>query len=219
MTRKRIISRKARLWAWAQFFGFLLILIIGILTVGFIVFSNNVTRHIAPAIPPRADGIVVLTGAGGGRLKAGAQLLKDNKGERLLISGVNAQLGREDLLKLLELPQALSDCCLDFDTAADTIENAAHTGSWTQALSYEHILLVTSDYHMPRAILEISSASETLRITPYPVSTSKDKDWWRDTTQRNRLSQEYGKLLLAYIRGTNERKARQLPIISQDKSP
>ena len=58
--------------------------------VGFIFFIKKINNFNTPNPLPKADGIVVWTGKGGGRLEAGAHLLLKKKGERLLISVVNS---------------------------------------------------------------------------------------------------------------------------------
>jgi len=155
----------------------------------------------------------VLTGKGGGRLDAGAQLLKDARGERLFISGVNPATPREDVLSLLGLSEELAECCVDLDYAAeDTVENAKETAAWSTALGYEHIVLVTSAYHMPRARNEIRAAAGRIRITAYPVSSDLKDKWWADKKSMNRLLREYGKLLVTMIRRSGDEPSRDAPL-------
>jgi len=54
---------------------------------GFWSFALNVREE--ASAPPQADAIVALTGGSLERLTTGVRLLEENKGERLLISGVN----------------------------------------------------------------------------------------------------------------------------------
>lgn len=199
--RRAPLTKKQRLCALIKVFVFALCLGLMAVLGGFFEFARQVSAQTTPARVPAADGIVVWTGPGGGRLEAGTALLKEGKGERLLISGVNEQNSREDLITLLELSDPSQSCCLDLDYAAvDTIGNAVETVSWAEALGYEHIILVTSDYHMPRAQIEISSRMGRMRITPYPVESDKDGPWWKNKAQFRRLTTEYGKLLLSFMR-------------------
>ena len=169
---------------------------------------------VLPSPIPNADGIVVWTGKGGGRLDAGAKLLSGGHGERLLISGVNESNTREDVLALLSIESDLAACCIDLDYAArDTIGNARETSNWSEALGYEHIILVTSAYHMPRAKIEISGSRERIRITPYPVLSDDRVSWWKNSRKFRRLYQEYGKLMLAYLRRTSTGSDRATPVI------
>ncbi len=208
-------QRRKRRRAWGKFFTYISLLLTGLLVGGFISFAYTVENEMPPHTLPNADGIVVWTGKGGGRLSAGADLLKKGHGERLLISGVNESNSREDVLALLDLPENLSVCCVDLDYAArDTIGNARETSNWSEALGYEHIILVTSDYHMPRARIEISAARGRINITPYPVTSESDGIWWKDNRKLRRYAQEYGKLLLTYVRRSGSTSGRGTPMLS-----
>lgn len=187
---------------WARFLTFLIVGTLSLLLGGFLAFAQYVDRIQPPATLPVADGIVVWTGKGGGRLQAGVDLLKAKKGERLLISGVHEDNGVAQISELTELSTELAECCLDLDYAAeDTIGNARETASWAQALDYDHIILVTSAYHMPRAKVEIAAAAGRIRITPYPVERADNRKWYKSGDRAERLLQEYTKLLLAFARG------------------
>lgn len=202
------LSRGQKLWGWSKFILFALFLFFAVVLGGFIEFTRQVGAQARPDIVPKADGIVVWTGPGGGRLEAGATLLAAGHGERLLISGVNVQNSRDDISALLDLSEDTQSCCLDLDYAAiDTVGNARETSAWAQVLGYEHIILVTSDYHMPRAQVEISTAAGQLQITPYPVLSDRKGPWWKDRAQFDRLAQEYGKLLRTFLRKPRDRDA------------
>jgi uncharacterized SAM-binding protein YcdF (DUF218 family) len=211
-------KKKAMRRGWLKFFGLLFMVASGILISGFVIFAEKVDGSITPKTVPKADGIVVWTGPGGGRLEAAAKLLKQGKGERLLISGVNVDLKSETVLNLLDLDAAMRDCCVDLDYAAeDTIGNARETAIWAEALGYDHILLVTSSYHMPRAEIEIAVASGRMRITPYPVPRSHDETWYSDGARFKRLCNEYAKLILAMLRGTETRNRNSVPDVPLPK--
>lgn len=187
---------------WARFLTFLLVGTLSLLIGGFIAFAQHVDRIQPPANLPVADGIVVWTGKGGGRLEAGGELLQAKKGERLLISGVFKENTSEQIAEIAQLPEELAACCLDIDYAAiDTVGNARETASWALALNYDHIILVTSAYHMPRAQVEIAAAAGRIRITPYPVQRADARKWYKSVDRTKRLLQEYSKLLLSYTRG------------------
>jgi len=74
---------------WARYLTFLCVGSIAIWLGGFFAFAQHVDKIRSPSIMPPADGIVVWTGKGGGRLETGGALLQAKKGERLLISGVH----------------------------------------------------------------------------------------------------------------------------------
>ena len=181
---------------------FLTLLLIGGLIGGFFVFAHHVDSLQEPTDLPRADGIVVWTGKGGGRLEMAGRMLRDGRGERLLVSGVNRSLDAEQVADLSDLSEGFSSCCLDIDYAAeDTRGNARETAAWARALGYDHIILVTSAYHMPRARVEIGHAGPSLRITPVAVMAAEPTQWWQDFARFRRLLGEYGKYLLALARG------------------
>jgi len=191
---------------WARFLTFFIICTLSLLFGGFIAFAQYVDRLQPPESLPVADGIVVWTGKGGGRLQAGVDLLQSKKGERLLISGVHEDNGAAQISDVTGLAAELAECCLDLDyVAKDTTGNARETASWARALGYKHIILVTSAYHMPRAKVEIDAAAGRMRITPFPVERADTRKWYKSASRAKRLLQEYSKLLLAYARGRNEK--------------
>ena len=87
--------------AFRKLFRFLFGFASMLLLCGFVAFLLHISRATPPAPMSKADGIVVLTGKGGGRLAAGAQLLKDGYGERLLISGVNPAIDEKQNARLI----------------------------------------------------------------------------------------------------------------------
>jgi uncharacterized SAM-binding protein YcdF (DUF218 family) len=198
-----------------------------LLVCGFIAFALHISGT-EPADPlPKADGIVVLTGKGGGRLNAGAELLRKGFGERLLVSGVNPSLDAEKMREVLNLEDDLFTCCVNLDYEAEnTYQNGLETANWARAMGYERIILVTSSYHMPRAKVEISTAMDGIKIIPYPVKREKtgDEPWWGGEDYAKRILREYGKLLVTYARepGVRARKQTMSPEIDRsdaDKGP
>ena len=160
MNRKPKLTKAQKSSGWIKFALFMGLLSILVFCIGFITFAHRVETLSPPSAVKKADGIVVWTGRGGGRLTTGGQLLTNKKGERLLISGVNEQNLLEDITQLTGITPKQAQCCVDLDyRAIDTIGNARETASWARALGYEHIILVTSAYHMPRAQLEIGAVA------------------------------------------------------------
>ena len=95
----------------------------GALVFGFVLFAANVTRDEVSGWD-KADGIVVLTG-GDNRLEAGAKLLSEHRAKRMLISGVNRKVRREEMQRLLGLDAQAFNCCVDLGyEALDTVGNA-----------------------------------------------------------------------------------------------
>lgn len=104
------------------------------------------------------DGIIVLTG-GPGRIERGIALLDQAKAKRLLVSGVDRSVRRRELDAALGIPERLSACCIDIDKASiDTMSNAEQSAQWITRNKFRTIRLVTTDWHMPRARLELDRA-------------------------------------------------------------
>jgi len=191
---------------WTRFLTFLLTGTLSIWLGGFLAFAQHVDRIRSPEVMPNADGIVVWTGKGGGRLEAGGKLLQAKRGERLLISGVHKDNDSKQIAQIAGLPESFAACCLDLDYAAvNTAGNAKETASWALALDYDHIILVTSAYHMPRAKVEIAATAGRIRITPYPVERADARKWYKSAERSKRLFQEYSKLLLSYAQGRSSK--------------
>lgn len=163
---------------------------------GFVAFTRTVAGYV-PGAPPRADAIVVLTG-GDLRLMAGARLLKEGRGARLLISGVNPQTSREDLRRLSGLPARLFASRVDVDYAAHTTSgNADETRTWVKSRGYTRLIVVTSSYHMPRSLMELRRTLPGITLLPHPVVPNKihAARWWSDSFTARVLLAEYVKLL------------------------
>ena len=125
--------------------------------VGFVGFLSQLRGvEIKPA--RNADGIVVLTG-GSSRVSDAMELLAGGYGKRLLISGVHPTNAASDISRSLPDNQSLLGCCVDLDrSAVNTRSNAAETRRWARERGFKSLIVVTSNYHMPRAIVELSHA-------------------------------------------------------------
>jgi uncharacterized SAM-binding protein YcdF (DUF218 family) len=167
---------------------------------GFWSFAERVRAE--PEAPPRADGIVALTGGSLERLETGVRLLEQRKGERLLISGVNRIVTDAELYHALNVDPGLGECCIDIGRVAqDTLGNASETTSWAREHRFTRLILVTDDYHMPRSYAELKLAMPEAEVFAYPVRTRfTDPAVWRsDMSAAARLGGEYVKYLV--IRG------------------
>ena len=172
-------------------------------TAGLLAFADRIARSTPAPPPPPAQGVVALTGGSDLRLKAATRLLEDGKARRMLVSGVNHRVVRGQVWALTGAAKPLFDCCIDLDfTAANTIGNARETARWARAMGYERLILVTADFHTPRAMLELKAAMPTAKITPYPVATTDlDARRWAETSLgAQRMVVEYSKYLAALTR-------------------
>lgn len=167
---------------------------------GFGLYLREIARH--ESVPLTADGIAVLTG-GAQRIGDAANLLGSGHGRRLLISGVNAKNGREEVLRANPDLKAYLDCCVDLDyRARNTIGNAIETRRWARTHAFRSLLVVTSNYHMPRALTELQHALPDVALIPYPVVADPQgiERWWRDPLVARLLLAEYVKYLASLAR-------------------
>lgn len=166
--------------------------------VGLFVFADRVRGFTPAAEPARADAIVALTGPSAERVNAAIRLLERGKGRRVLISGVNREVRRQELRELTPGSRRLFNCCVDLGFEAEnTSGNAQEIADWARAKGYDSLIVVTSDYHMPRALVEIRSAAPGVTLTPYAVQTPSldDSRWWRAAVTARRMTLEYVKYL------------------------
>ena len=111
-----------------------------------------------PAGKDYTDAVLVLTG-GKGRIERGLDVLEAHQAARMLVSGVDPSVRVAELAKLQGAPPALFKCCVDLGKeAVDTRTNADEAARWLAKRGYKSVRLVTTDWHMPRARLELRRA-------------------------------------------------------------
>lgn len=168
---------------------------------GLFAFAARVQQSTPARLPAPAQGIVALTGANSNqRIAAAVGLLEDGYGRRVLVSGVNREASREDIRNVSRAVRRLYDCCVDLGfTAADTVGNARETADWAKAMRYDSLIVVTTDYHMPRAMLELRAVfhGTGVRLQSYAVPTPalKSSRWWRTPGAARLMVVEYSKYL------------------------
>ncbi len=169
--------------------------------VGFVGFLSQLHgTEIKPG--GHADGIVVLTG-GSSRVSDAVELLAGGYGKRLLISGVHPTSDAADISRSLPDSQSLMSCCVDLDhSAVNTRSNAAETRRWAHERGFRSLIVVTSNYHMPRAIVELSHAMPDITLIPFAVVGDKwrDEPWWTSGATFRLLLSEYVKYVAAEVR-------------------
>jgi uncharacterized SAM-binding protein YcdF (DUF218 family) len=169
--------------------------------IGFVGFISQLRgAEIKPA--GHADGIVVLTG-GSSRVSDAMELLAGGYGKRLLISGVHPTNAVSDISRSLSENQSLLACCVDLDrSAVNTRSNAAETRRWARERGFKSLIVVTSNYHMPRAIVELSHAMPDIALIPFAVVGDKwrDEPWWTSGAAFRLLLSEYVKYVAAEMR-------------------
>lgn len=139
--------------------------------LGFVVFI--ITLPGAAPVDIKSDGIVVLTG-GKGRIERGIDMLSAGNGKRMLVSGVFPKVRAIELAKVQKAPLRLFKCCIDLGKAAvDTRSNAEEAAQWLARNNFHSVRLITSDWHMPRARLEIErEIASDITIVPDAVETT-----------------------------------------------
>ncbi|MGB0719193.1 MAG: YdcF family protein [Bdellovibrionales bacterium] len=143
--------------------------IFGIWLCGFALFCAYAMRVSGLETPHTQDAIVVLTG-GPQRVAAGLDLFAHGKAGHLFISGVHPDVTLADIENQWQGDTALPPCCLSIGhSATTTVENAAEVKDWAAQNDITGIILVTSDYHMLRALFEIEDALPDVAITPYAI--------------------------------------------------
>ncbi|MEO0694494.1 MAG: YdcF family protein [Pseudomonadota bacterium] len=151
-----------------------LAILVAAFAAGFAAFIAAIPAPVSTQAPARhtEDAIVVFTGEAN-RLLAAMAEFETGKGQRLLISGVHPKTGHADIR-----PHWMGDahrfaCCIDLGMQAkSTVGNANELSAWAGRHGFSTVRLVTSDYHMPRALLETRKKDPALRLIAHPVPSS-----------------------------------------------
>lgn len=133
------------------------------------------------------------------------RLLAEGRGERLLISGVNKSTRAPQIISLNTAGQELAflfRCCVDLDKRSlNTEDNAVQATVWARKRGFRSLLVVTSTYHMPRAIIELRQSMPEVELVPYPVKSPRmETEWWNDSRTSWVLCKEYLKFVTASAR-------------------
>jgi uncharacterized SAM-binding protein YcdF (DUF218 family) len=154
------------------------------------------------ALDRNADGIVVLTG-GSSRITDAIELLSAGRGRRLLITGVHRATTSQEIARLLPAYSWMMACCVDLDhSAVNTVGNAVETRRWASRRAIRSLIVVTSNYHMPRAMAELSRQLPDVALIPFPVISEnvRAERWWTSAPTARLLLTEYLKYIAAQVR-------------------
>lgn len=163
------------------------------------------TMHIAGdevSLDTKADGIVALTGAAA-RIPDAIELLATDRGKRLLITGVHRATSAKEIARLTPLYSKYFSCCIDLDRSAlNTFGNALEARRWAREHNFNSLIVVTSNWHMPRAMAELAHQLPDVTLVAYPVISEKVKaePWWSSVDTARFLFAEYLKYVLALAR-------------------
>lgn len=150
---------------------------------------------------PQADAIVALTGGSGLRIEAALDLLENGSGHRLLVSGVHESVDVDTLIRSAGGSQALYDCCIDIGREATSTQgNAIETARWVAEHDYKSLIIVTSDYHIPRTMIWFTEGFEDVDLIPYPIQSNlQPRRWWSSWRSVRGLVLEWAKFRVTAI--------------------
>ena len=172
-----------------------------LLAGGFVWFFFSIASD-EVSLVSKADGIVALTGAAG-RIPDAIELLATERGKRLLITGVHRATSSREIARITPLYSKYFTCCIDLDRSAlNTFGNALETRRWARGHNFNSLIVVTSNWHMPRAMAELAHQLPDVTLIAYPVISEKVKTepWWSNTDTARLLLAEYLKYLFALMR-------------------
>jgi len=174
--------------------------VVVLLGLGFLWFIWRVPAD-EVALDRNADGIVALTG-GASRIADAIELLASGRGKRLLISGAYRATNSKEISRLNPEFERWVRCCVDFDRSLNTLGNAIETKRWAERRGFRSLIVVTSNYHMPRALAEIAHQLPDVALVPFPVVTERQRadPWWARATTARLMVSEYLKYVFAKLR-------------------
>ena len=188
-----------------------IILITSILTyfsIGLIEYKEKILSTVK-YISRNSSNIVILTG-GTNRIKDGLKIINkfeqastfDNK---ILVSGTGKGFTKLSLEKKLNFNFDLNliKCCVELDSiSTNTYSNAYETLKWVKKNNIKEFILITSNYHMPRAFLEFRNRMPDLKIVTYPITPKKHdiNNWLNSFETFSLIFSEYFKFLIANLR-------------------
>jgi len=153
----------------------------------------------------KTDAIVVLTG-GTGRVERALIVLSEGGAPILFISGVGEKVTQRQMLLAHAQPhirariaQREPEIIFDY-VASSTRSNADQTAEFVRENNIRSIRLITSNYHMPRSMLEFRLQMPKVKIVADPVlPADTSRMWWDDKPSRKLVFSEFGKYLAALV--------------------
>jgi uncharacterized SAM-binding protein YcdF (DUF218 family) len=186
-------SRGLRTIAWFVF---------ALFGAGFFWFASQVNTVEAPLVR-KADGMVVLTG-GAERVTDAIRLLMAGHARRLLITGVSSGTTAQEIARSVQGSAETVRCCVDLGySAQNTAGNAEETSRWVREKNIRaSLIVVTSSYHMRRALAEMRLRLPHLELVPHAVVADRlrGKLWWNDAELFRLVGTEYLKFLWSEAR-------------------
>ncbi len=178
------------------FFFIIFVIALVFFSFGFVSFFSqiknyNVTNNLNP------QGIAVLTG-GKGRIAKGIEVFRNNPESYLIISGVDKKVSIEDVLPkdFLVNPKVFID-----KKSETTNDNVNEIVNWSLNNNIRDVIIITSDYHMPRTMLILTKKGKGLNFSSYPVTSSinLEESFLKDSKTLKFLLEEYFKYILSFF--------------------
>jgi uncharacterized SAM-binding protein YcdF (DUF218 family) len=141
----------------------------------FIAFISQIPWH-NTEIPrdKQIDAIVVLTG-GSGRIEEAMQLLQHIEAKHLFISGVSESFTFKDLAERADFAIYFQQKINLGRNGLTTYLNAIETRDFVTEHHLKSIILVTSNYHIPRTKLIFSAILPNIEIIYYPAISDEER--------------------------------------------
>ncbi len=165
---------------------------------GFIIFCGTMSSMMQPLNPDHMDAAIVLTG-GTNRVEKGLDLLSSGTVSYLLVSGVHKDVTLPALISQSGYKGRIDKSRITLGReAGNTIGNARESFDWVTQNNIHDAYVVTSTYHMARALLEFRHVLPAARLVPYPVEpvdfSPTKRIYWKTAFV------EYHKLLVTVYR-------------------
>lgn len=158
------------------YINLIFLICISIIVMDVISFGKSLKFTTTSRDLPDVEGIVVFTG-GKNRVQTAIQLLSQNIGQRLFISGVNPNTRKSDISHRIKSDRKLLDCCIDLGrNANNTFENAFETIRWVQNNNFKSLVIVTSNYHMKRSLFILKELDPNIKFIPFHVESTLLQD-------------------------------------------
>lgn len=173
---------------------------------GFVRRAENSLTHTDP--DPASGAVVALTGASDARIIEAVDLA-DRFDLPLLISGVHTDARAEDIARVAGVEVEKIRCCVTLGKAAATTEgNGQEVARWARMRNIDRIMVVTSEYHMDRALIELRRSMPEASFAPHAVASMKVPPglWYSDPVTARRMLEEWVKYRIAGLRA--QRPAR-----------
>ena len=157
----------------------------------------------------KSANIVILTG-GTNRIKDGLNIINHfDKSKRtnfkILVSGTGKGFSKNSLIKQIgpNFNPKLIECCIYLDSVSkNTFTNAIETSKWANRNDLKEFILITSNYHMPRAILEFKNVMPNHKIYTFPITPRKHniKEWMSSYETFSLIFKEFCKYIVSNLR-------------------